>query len=409
MRITRAAKIAAIPLTALVLVALIACQGPAGPAGADGRKGDTGKAGTDGTQGPPGKDAPHPLASMIIDTVYFSLPQAAGTDDDPVPEIDVDVSTGFTGGMAEGRTYKLGTVANSGQFTGFSYELDGSTLKLKMDQQAVPDGTDPIEDVTIPIQATDTNGAVATTTVIVRGNVVPVVANAGDALTLTVGLQAAPTADGDDDDMDPDDYDIRTASSLQNAEFTCVMLNECSLKLTGLGDRNRDDTNVWRFYNTDADSIMVRSADDGVMIKGLKAATAVVSVYVWAEDAGGLPETDEDGAYRDDNSDTADIDESKFPAGARTIQVTVDPPPNLGEIMMGQDVSLPAQTLKSSDDTRVLGTIYNDPSTEGITLTQEEHEGIVNISFSTGGQSPTISDTSDNASAAYSSWLSPRT
>ena len=46
MRFTRAAKVAAFPLTALILVALIACQGPAGPAGADGTKGDPGTSGT---------------------------------------------------------------------------------------------------------------------------------------------------------------------------------------------------------------------------------------------------------------------------------------------------------------------------------------------------------------------------
>ena len=44
MRITRAAKVAAFPLTALILVALIACQGPAGPAGTDGAT-DTAAAG----------------------------------------------------------------------------------------------------------------------------------------------------------------------------------------------------------------------------------------------------------------------------------------------------------------------------------------------------------------------------
>ena len=36
MRITRAAKVAAFPLTALILVALVACQGPVGPSGPSG-------------------------------------------------------------------------------------------------------------------------------------------------------------------------------------------------------------------------------------------------------------------------------------------------------------------------------------------------------------------------------------
>ena len=44
MRITRAAKVAAFPLTALILVALVACQGPAGPPGATGQ-GRTGASG----------------------------------------------------------------------------------------------------------------------------------------------------------------------------------------------------------------------------------------------------------------------------------------------------------------------------------------------------------------------------
>ena len=54
MRFTRAAKVAAFPLTALILVALVACQGPAGPAGGAGAKGDQGAAGTPGTPGTPG-------------------------------------------------------------------------------------------------------------------------------------------------------------------------------------------------------------------------------------------------------------------------------------------------------------------------------------------------------------------
>ncbi len=370
MRITRAAKVAAFPLTALILVALIACQGPAGPAGAAGGKGDI------GAQGPAGKDALPPLASVLIDTVYFALPQAAGTEDDPVPTNDVDVSEGFTGGTAEGRTYKLGAVANSGQFTGFSYELDGSTLKLKMDEQEVPAGTDLIEDITIPIQAADTNGAVATTTVIVRGNVVPVVASATTDIELTVGLQAAATADGTDEDMDPDDYDGQTVT---DGDITCVMLNACAVDLTGVTDRNRDDTVLWKFHNTDEDSIRVEENDGkGVMITGLRVADAAVSVYVWAEDAGGLPML-----LEEDDETTTEIDESKWPAGARELMVTIDPPPSLGDglTINGQMVTLPAQTLKSDPtETRVLGTVF-DNETITLTPTGGSHPRIVSIAL----------------------------
>ncbi len=78
MRITRAAKVAAFPLTALILVALVACQGPAGPAGASGAKGDTGASGSDGAQGPAGIDAPRNMAPTLKDgepigTRYLAL------------------------------------------------------------------------------------------------------------------------------------------------------------------------------------------------------------------------------------------------------------------------------------------------------------------------------------------------
>ena len=283
-------------------------------------------------------------------------------------------------------------------------------LKMELGTTAAPSGdAGSILDISIPVQATDTNGAVATTTVIVRVNDVPVVTAATTDISLTVGLQDAPTMDGDDDDMVPDDYD---GQDITNGDITCVMLNSCMVMLEAT-DRNRDDSHMWMFYSPN-DNIMVQATDDGVMITGLKTATAASSVYVWAVDEAGLPMTrmDDDGkdiGYRDDDtSGTPDLDESKFPAGAREIQVTVDPPPNLGAMMTGQDVSLPAQTLKSSGDTRVLGTVYNDPSTEGITLTQEEHEGIVNISFSDGGDTPNISDTRTDASGGVLIVAEPR-
>jgi hypothetical protein len=343
-------------------------------------------------------DAPAPLASVIIDTVYFDLPQAAPTDDDPAPTMDVDVSMGFTGGTAEGRIYKLGAVANADQFGAFSYELDGSMLTLKMGEQEAPTGSDPIEDITIPIQATDTNGAVATTTVIVRGNVMPAVSSDAD-IVLTVGLQDAPTKDGDDMDMDPDDYDGQT---ITDGDVTCVMLNSCEVMLMAT-DRNRDDSSMWMFYNP-SDTFMAVATKDGVMITGLKAG-AGASVYVWPVDEGGLPMADEDGAYRVDSDDADDLDETKFPAGAREIQVTIDPPPHFGDMMTGQDVTLPAQTLKSQDDPRVLGTLFNDPSNEGVDLEQEDHEGIVDISFVDDG---TVSDMSTDASAGELIQAAPR-
>jgi hypothetical protein len=72
MRITRAAKVAAFPLTALILVALVACQGPIGPAGG---KGDTGAPGADGDSSALAlRNMPPALkAGMAIATQYLAL------------------------------------------------------------------------------------------------------------------------------------------------------------------------------------------------------------------------------------------------------------------------------------------------------------------------------------------------
>ena len=375
MRITRAAKVAAFPLTALILVALIACQGPAGPAGAAGAAGPAGadgKDGTDGAQGPPGMDAPHPLASKIIDTVYFGLPITVDADN-TAPTKTVDVSDGFTGGTAEGRTYKVGAVTNTAAFSSFSFELEGSMLKLTVTASETITAGTVILDISIPIQATDTSGAVATSNVLVRMNQLPVVTDAATPIGLTVGLQDAPTMDGDDDDMDPDDYNTTQDN------VTCVMLNSCKVTLAATDD-NRDDSYEWAFYNTDPDSVMVMATNDGVMITGLKNAAAAVPVFVWAVDEGGFPMADEDGDYQADDETSTDIDESMYPVGARRINVTTDPPPSLGAAVTinGQMVTLPAQTLKTQEE-RLIGTVFDD---EAITIPADAARSqIVNIAF----------------------------
>ena len=68
MRFTRAAKVAAFPLTALILVALVACQGPAGPAGAAGGKGDPGSMGDPGLMGNPGGPGPAGADALVART-----------------------------------------------------------------------------------------------------------------------------------------------------------------------------------------------------------------------------------------------------------------------------------------------------------------------------------------------------
>jgi hypothetical protein len=63
MRFTRAAKVAAFPLTALILVALIACQGPIGPKGDPGPQGTTGGTGPTGGTGTPGEPG---VSSLLV-------------------------------------------------------------------------------------------------------------------------------------------------------------------------------------------------------------------------------------------------------------------------------------------------------------------------------------------------------
>ena len=123
MRITRAAKVAAFPLTALVLVALIACQGPAGPAGAAGAKGDTGASGSDGAPGPAGIDAPPNMpptlkADKMLNTEYLALANAGGGTAGSRTLTELMVSTYFED--PEGVTnlhYSLGELSDADKKT----------------------------------------------------------------------------------------------------------------------------------------------------------------------------------------------------------------------------------------------------------------------------------------------------
>ena len=69
MRFTRAAKVAAFPLTALILVALVACQGPVGPAGGKGDPGADGDSSALALRNMP----PALKAGMAIATQYLAL------------------------------------------------------------------------------------------------------------------------------------------------------------------------------------------------------------------------------------------------------------------------------------------------------------------------------------------------
>ena len=110
MRFTRAAKVAAFPLTALILVALVACQGPVGPAGpaVTGPDGPSGPSGPSGGQGLPGKPGDSPLSTVtamdnsvvyVNDITSLTAPTKVGLP------ATIDVSLFFSGGIGT-KTYE---------------------------------------------------------------------------------------------------------------------------------------------------------------------------------------------------------------------------------------------------------------------------------------------------------------
>ena len=333
MRFTRAAKVAAFPLLAMVLVvALIACQGPVGDAGKDGGKGDTGA-------GTPGKDATPGLDAKALDAVVLNINTTAAV------MAMVDVSAGFTGGTAEGRTYRIVSATNV--WTGLAYSLDGSTLKVSAPGVEVNDDE---EDAVIWIEATDTDGANEVAHVNVRAN--DEVSMTGVS-TLTVGTQAAESRKL----ADAEKADYHDSETIE-----CAMKNTCEVTLTAVDDNIRDVLD-WMVYVTatteaadiaDANNDVVSaSVTNGavrlagvVTITGLKSGTAIVRV--WAVDEGKVP------LNMADNDNEDDGDQSRpWPTSVHTITVTVDAAPTLSED------AIEAVTMDIVDTAEIVGTVFN--------------------------------------------------
>ena len=101
MRITRAAKVAAFPLTALILVALVACQGPVGPTGPTGLTGASGPSGP-GVTGPTGETGPMGIGVLALvrtTPVYIWVPDDTRGRYGALP-VPHDVKPYFRGGKA---------------------------------------------------------------------------------------------------------------------------------------------------------------------------------------------------------------------------------------------------------------------------------------------------------------------
>ena len=267
-------------------------------------------------------------------------------EDDDMPQEDmVPMSEAFTGGNAEGRTYKILDASMPGMWLTYGLEKgdDGTMLKLSV---AVDLSSQP-EDAVIRVRATDADPDMpsAVAYISVRANDTPVLTDT-QTISLTVGTQVVDAPDGDyyASDNEADD------------EIICDMLNSCTIEIPATDTNLRDNDNLmWRGYSPSG-SVSVTPADGGVRITGEEATTAAVDVIVWAVDKGGLPENGMD------NADTPDVDESMFPAtGTRTIEVTVDGAPTLSP------GAVESVSLDVGDEDEVVGTVY-DPEGDILTL-----------------------------------------
>ena len=254
MRITRAAKVAAFPLTALILVALIACQGPAGPAGAAGEPGDTGASGAPGADGAPGMDgapgadAPIPLTGRASAVVIDSL--NAGKDMNEATEMTIDLHAAgyFNGGMGP-ITYKVTRILDSDGSTVITIpatigatdplamaKIDEGMLKLKFNTGHTWDDADYMMGFTIELSAEDANKESADSKLTFKPNRAPELREA----TPTVAFGTAPvlTDPNDayvigilDDEIDTDDSTADVKDPRTDGAASCATMNSCVLTL----------------------------------------------------------------------------------------------------------------------------------------------------------------------------------
>ena len=139
MRFTRAAKVAAFPLTALILVALVACQGPAGLDGAAGAKGDQGASGSPGSSGISALEAIGGAGHRTtVVAAYIS-----NTDRGEIgPLHTIDLTKYFRGGKAQ-VTFTVGAPPAGSTFTvSIAKGSTVATVKLRDKAAKVADPTD---------------------------------------------------------------------------------------------------------------------------------------------------------------------------------------------------------------------------------------------------------------------------
>ena len=285
MRFTRAAKVAAFPLTALILVALVACQGPAGPAGVTGAKGGTGVAGGPGGPGPqgPGGDPGDPgdpgvsaleaiavgktsVAAYVhnnlrgeigtlpttIDlisyfrggkgTLKFALAKPTRTGYDPtfVVTLPKDSSTAVVA-IAE----RLATdPAPMAEADDYRFALDDTTV---VDTVALITAAATSQTAVVRITATDEDGFTAVKELAVLANRAPAIIDidAGETWSIPSSVGTLDAADAmRDGKVPPGGMDARGAVEI--AKWKCATFHSCVLTPT-LGDPGITNTTGFEF------------------------------------------------------------------------------------------------------------------------------------------------------------------
>jgi hypothetical protein len=286
---------------------------------------------------------------MAVPVVIFNTQEGEDGDDTDGEEKDPMDLNDFVANASGDVSFEI--IDTSGWVVPANYELDGSMLTLSVADDFEPAAATHDEDAVIRVEATD-NGDSAVLHVRVRGNINP--AGSGTLTDFTIGTQEAAADDSDE----PDYFDSDDANG---DRVTCATLNVCTIDLIDVEnvratdiftDGNIRDTLTFHVFE-DSDLVEAVETATGVMIKGLKAGTA--TVIVWATDEAGMPMLAEE-----DDTDTADIDETKRPAdsAAYVITVTVDGAPFMSESAVGTKSITVADPTNASD--AVVGTVFDD-------------------------------------------------
>ena len=307
MRFTRAAKVAAFPLTALILVALVACQGPAGPAGAAGGKGDQGSMGDQGLMGNPGGPGPAGADALVATsatgpTIFISDGKAVNGDATPGAAQTVDLVGLFAGGVGE-VTYTATLInAEMPDVKGFiEISQSGSMLTITLKKVAAAatemlDRYDPIQGYMISVKAKDSADVEVTS-----NSLISVVQNRAPTMKIENGNPIPSLRIGTQPDKVPAGHawprtvganETRNSANLVGNPYTCATFNACILKFVQSSDFTTVEADGgipnYHFFDygtltyearVDADKagyISITPVAGGIMIAGLKSTVKTV-------------------------------------------------------------------------------------------------------------------------------------